>query len=429
MRKFTNLLKKEIKELITFQLVISLLFTMGLFYFIGNIVQSEVKKMGEKQEIYVLNLDDSQESRTLLNGLSYAGFKVNLLDKKDKAEAVEYAKSGNINLLIVIPKGFGEAVSKFQFKEIEAYSFIRSFSMTSSANAAIVDQVISEINKLLSNNFLKTNFPDLNPEDIKNPIKSKGFVVVKDVVAEGSAAEVSNIVYSQSIFIPVILMVIIVFSSQMVLSAMAMEKQDKTLETLLTVPISRNQIVIAKMAASALVGLLSAVVYMLGFRYYMSGFMGDISKGSQLNDLMQRLGLQFTSGDYVILGISIFLAILCALGLTIILGVMVEDLKSAQTMILPLIFLVMIPYFISMFSDINSLSLPVKILIMLIPFSHPFIASQNILLGNYAVVFYGILYMLAVFIVLIFICGRIFSTDKVLTMKLRFGKKGFVKNE
>lgn len=426
MNKFINLLKKEVKELVTFQLVISLLFTMVLFYFIGNIVQSEVKKIEEKQEIYVLNLDDSQESETLLNGLSYAGFKVNLLDKEDKDQAVEHAKNSEINLLLVIPEGFGQAASEFKFKEIEAYYFIRSFSMASSASAAVVDHVISEINKLISNNFLKANFPDLNPEDIKNPIKSKGFVVVNDVVAEGVAAEISNIVYSQSIFIPVILMMIIVFSSQMVLSAMAMEKQDKTLETLLTVPINRKQIAITKMVASALVGLLSAVIYMVGFRYYMSGFMGDVTASSQLNDLMQRLGLQYTSADYVILGISIFFAILCALGLTIILGVMVEDLKSAETMVLPLTFLVMIPYFISMFSDINSLSLPVKALIMLIPFSHPFIASQNILLGNYDVVFYGIAYMLVVFIILIFICGRIFSTDRVLTMKLRFGKKGLL---
>ena len=36
MKKFTNLLKKEIRELVTKQLVISLLFTMALFYFIGE---------------------------------------------------------------------------------------------------------------------------------------------------------------------------------------------------------------------------------------------------------------------------------------------------------------------------------------------------------------------------------------------------------
>ena len=122
------------------------------------------------------------------------------------------------------------------------------------------------------------------------------------------------------------------------------------------------------------------------------------------------------------------MAILCALGLAIILGVMVDDLKSAQTMILPLMFLIMIPYFISMFSDINSLSLPVKALVLLIPFSHPFLASQNILLGNYNIVFNGIIYMLAVFIILILIAGRIFSTDRVLTVKLRFGRKRTMKD-
>ena len=246
---------------------------------------------------------------------------------------------------------------------------------------------------------------------------------MKNKMAAGSAAEVSSIVYSQSIFVPIILMMIILYSSQMVLSAIALEKQDKTLETLLTVPISRNYIVITKMAASGLVGLISAGVYMVGFRYYMSGLMGNIPSSGQASQLIQQLGLQFSPNDFVLLGISLFLAILCALGLAIILGVMVEDLKSAQTMILPLVFLIMIPYFISMFSDINSLSLPIKILIMLIPFSHPFIASQNIILGNYNIVFYGIIYMFVVFVILIFTAGRIFSTDRVLTVKLRFGRK------
>ncbi|RLE05837.1 MAG: ABC transporter permease, partial [Candidatus Aminicenantes bacterium] len=58
--------------------------------------------------------------------------------------------------------------------------------------------------------------------------------------------------------------------------------------------------------------------------------------------------------------------------------------------------------------------------------SHPFLASQNILLGNYGIVFGGILYMLLFFGVLIFIAARIFSTDKVLTMKLRFRRKKVV---
>jgi ABC-2 type transport system permease protein len=424
MKKFKNLLKKEIRELITLQLIISLLFTIGLFYLIGNLVRTEIKKAGEaRMDIYVADLDNSELSKDVISNLSFANFKVNLLKENDRDKAIEYAKKNNINLLLIVPKGFGYSVSRFQLKEIETYSFIRSFSMSSTASSAVVNQVISAINRYLSNNFLKSKFPQIDPDNLKNPIKSKDFVIVKDKIAEGSAVEVTNFVYSQSVFIPVILMMVIIFSSQMVLSAVAMEKQDKTLETLLTVPISRNQIVMAKMISSGLVGLISAGIYMIGFRNYMGGFMGNISTSEQTNAIIQKLGLQFTPEGYTLLGLSLFLAILCALALATILGVLAEDLKSAQSMAIPITFLVLIPYFLSLFSDFNSISLPLKIIVMIIPFSHPFIASQNILLGNYSVVFYGIIYMSLIFTLLILIAGKIFSTDKILTMKLRFGGK------
>jgi len=138
---------------------------------------------------------------------------------------------------------------------------------------------------------------------------------------------------------------------------------------------------------------------------------------------MQKLGLTFDLTGYVILGLSLFLAILVALALAMILGVLAEDFRSAQTMIMPLMFMVMIPYFISLFADINTVALPVKLFILAIPFSHPFLVSQNIYLGNYGMIAGGLVYMLVVFVVLVVFAARIFSTDKILTMKLRFGKK------
>ncbi len=72
--------------------------------------------------------------------------------------------------------------------------------------------------------------------------------------------------------------------------------------------------------------------------------------------------------------------------MAMILGVLAEDFRSAQNMIMPLMFMVMIPYFISLFADINTVSLPVKIFILAIPFSHPFLVSQNLYLGNYGMI-------------------------------------------
>jgi len=423
MKKFTNLLKKEIKELITRQLIGSLILTLVLFYFIGNIARSEMGKVQGVKDIYILDLDESDLSGEILRNLAFASFRINQVSVKDKDLAIDLVKKDSkISLLLIIPKGFASSVSSSQPKEIETYSFIRSFSMSSSINSEIVNQIIVSINNYLSDNILKTKLPDLSPKIIKNPIRNRNFIVVKDRIAEGSITDVNNFVYSQSIFVPIILMMIIVFSSQMVLSAIAMEKQDKTLETLLTVPISRNHIVIAKMLASGIVGLVSAGIYMIGFRFYMGGFMGN-TPNVQVNEVVQKLNLRFTADSYILLGISLFLAILCALALATILGVLTEDLKSAQSASFPLVFLVLIPYFLTILSDINSLELPLRVIVLAIPFTHPFLASQNLMFGNYAVVLYGILYTLVVFMILVFIAGRIFSTDRILTMKLGFRKR------
>jgi len=245
-------------------------------------------------------------------------------------------------------------------------------------------------------------------------------------MADGSASAIAGYVSSQTLFIPVILMMIIIYSSQMVISAIAMEKQNKTLETLLTVPISRTSIVTAKMLASGLVGLISAAIYMLGYRSFIGGISGGAAVGAGVRQIVDKLGLSLSGNGLLVLGASLFLAILCALALATILGVLAEDFRSAQSLIMPVVLMVMIPYFISLFADIKSLALPVKIILLAIPFSHSFLAVQNMFLGDWNSVLFGMLYMVLFFTVLVVLAGRIFSSDKVLTMKLRWGKKKVV---
>ena len=48
MRKFANLLKKEIRELINKQLVISLVFMVALFSMMGGLAKTEAKKAAAK---------------------------------------------------------------------------------------------------------------------------------------------------------------------------------------------------------------------------------------------------------------------------------------------------------------------------------------------------------------------------------------------
>lgn len=167
MRKFMNLFKKEIKELISAQLILSLAFTVILFYFIGNMAKTEMNKIGGAKDIYILNLDDSDLSGEILRNLALANFKINLLDVKDRESAVDFARKNNINLLLIIPEGFGPSVLKFQPEELEVYSFIRSFSVSTMSDTEIVKQLIGIVNNYLSDNLIRNRISDITPEDLK----------------------------------------------------------------------------------------------------------------------------------------------------------------------------------------------------------------------------------------------------------------------
>ena len=76
MKRFTNLLKKEIRELVTIQLVLSLAFTVLLFSFIGQVSKKEIKKATGVQKIAALDLDGTEASTGLLQGLESARFEI-----------------------------------------------------------------------------------------------------------------------------------------------------------------------------------------------------------------------------------------------------------------------------------------------------------------------------------------------------------------
>jgi len=173
----------------------------------------------------------------------------------------------------------------------------------------------------------------------------------------------------------------------------------------------------AKMAGAAVVALIMALVVVGGFRYYMLSMTPNIDGGGAI---LETLGLAMSPLDYILLGVSLFLAILIALSLCLILGMLSQDTKSAQTMNFPIILLVMIPYFLLMFQDIETLSLPIKILLYIIPFSHPLIASKSLLFNNYSIVIGGIIYMIVFATAMLYLAVHLFNTDKVLTAKLSF---------
>jgi ABC-2 type transport system permease protein len=195
---------------------------------------------------------------------------------------------------------------------------------------------------------------------------------------------------------------------------MGMEKEDKTLETLLTLPIKRSSIVAGKLIGAAVIGLLMAVVYMFGFGYYMQSF-----QTSEFN--LADYGLTLGIFDYVLVGISLFVALLAGLALSLIMGTFAKNYKSAQTLLFPVTALAMVPMFVFMFTDFNNLPMLMKGAMFAIPFSHPILAMRSLMFGDYMLVIAGIIYVALFSLVLIAVAVWIFKSDRLITG--RIGKK------
>ncbi len=424
MRKFLVLVQKEIKELLTWQLIVPFVAVMVIFSLVGNFMGKESQKSQEQKTIALLDLDKTTASNNVLSTLKQANVDIVELDASDSTSFMQQIKNNNLNAGILIPVGFEKQINNHEHVNIQTLTPIKNFSLLSLQNTATLNSSIAIINEDISSYWMKEYMPNINSNIIKNPIIATNIVNVKNKDVNADISQIMNFVTSQTTFIPIILFLVIVLASQMIATAVATEKENKTLETLLSTPVDRKVIVSAKMVAAALVALLMAGIYMYGFGSYMNGITGSGTLADQnTTEIAKQLGLTFTVSSYILLGITLFFGILVALSIAMILGAFAEDAKAAQGVIAPLMILVLIPYFLTMFIDINTVSPVIKYLIYLIPFSHTFLAAPNILLGNTQFVYYGIIYQIILCVIFIFIAAKIFSSDYIMTMKLNFGKK------
>ena len=410
--KFWVLFKKELREMVTLQTVIGMLVSVLVFLFIGNFMSGVTEDMQkESGTIQVVDQDQSDLSAGAIAALKENGFTVNMVDT---------ATPSDENGILLIPKGFSENLNAQKAPEIKILARVQSFAMTANMKSELTRTAASVITEYASS-FIAQKGNITNADLIKNPVKVTDETYVGEKSANVAPSILSAFGMSQTILIPMVVFLLITFASQMTVSAIANEKGDKTLETLLSTPVSRLSVLSAKICAAGLVSLLMAGVYMIGFSGYMNGFTGGATAGS--STVMETLGLTLSAGDFVLIGVQLFLTILIALGLALILGSLAQDVKSAQTAIAPLMFLLLIPYMITIFVDVNSLPLIGKLLVCLIPFTHTFIASSNLIFGDTVLFLGGLLYQIVFLVVVMALAVRIFSTDRIFTMKLQFGKK------
>ncbi len=423
--KFMSLFKKELREMITPQTIAILVMIYVGLMLMGNVMEQQISKIVEESsEIVLCDQDNTEFTQAVINAMKKPGADVTNEVKLVTLESDDYAaelKRLDEKNIVVIPKGFTEQVEQGKTAEYIYLTKMTSLSTlgnvsagSESAKNLIQASVVASLygKKLVQGKLTQAEITQLN-----KPVELKEVTVVQDKSAEVDSSSIISTKTMENMFLPIIVFLLIMYSSQMVLNAVSTEKIDKTLETLLSAPVSRLSVLSSKMLAAGVVAAMYAVVMMFG----MNGLMSKMQAGANTSDVheaIQTLGLTISGVQYILVGLQMFISILIALSISLVLGVLAKDAKSGQSLLLPIQLLSMVPYMLSMFMDIKTLSPVIRYVVYAIPFTHTFMANENLMFGNYTLYWGGLIYQLVLLAVCMTFAIKVFTSDKIFTMTL-----------
>ena len=410
MTALTNIVRKELRELLTPSVLLPVVLMALLFGGLGGAIGNIAETAQARPTIGVVPMDPGVLSNVSLHvletgsNLAYNGSSV------DRALQVVKAKGGTA--VLYLPANFTSSILAGHRGQVEIYWIMRGAGVLDSLSSASLEALLGTVSQALSMYLIGTGTPV--PADVAlAPTAREDTTYFQGVVMTGVApTTLGNMLSTQSVFVPVIIMLIVLMAGSMVITSMGLEKENKTLETLLTLPVGRGSIVAGKLIASALIGLFMAAIYMVGFGYYING----LSTSAPVN--LAQYGLVLGPVDYVLLGVSVFAALFAALAMCMVLGTFAKNYKAAQSLTMPVTLLAMVPMFMTMFWDFNTLPPAAQAIVFLIPFSHPMMAMRSLLFKDYLFVVAGIGYSFAFALVMILIAVWIFRTDRLLTGRL-----------
>jgi ABC-2 type transport system permease protein len=413
LKGFLNILVKEIKELtrdpkiLLGMIIVPLIMFPVLGALMGYSIQS-AREQAEKATIVVVNNDRGKWSESFTEYLNYS-MKVSIVNDTtlDNDTVLKLLSHYNTTQLIEIPNGFSANITEYKNGNTKINATVNFYGVFSGGGifqeigSAIIDNLVNSFNREIAPNAVYT---------------FKSTIIKGEIQKNVDPSTISRLMLSQAIAMPITIMILLTYSMSIAATSVAMEKEEKTLETLLTLPMDRFAILMGKLSGSILVAAVGAVAYMIGFNYYMGSFTSSL--GATLD--LVSLGLVPSVFGYLLLGISLFVTLLSALALAVIMSAFSEDVRGAQSLVGNITPIIIVPALVLMYVDVNSLPLAIKILIYALPFSHPIIAAKAVTMGDYLTVIFGIVYVAIFTFVIMYAASRLFATEKILTAKLKF---------
>lgn len=319
-----------------------------------------------------------------------------LTDIEKKIIKENQLKTKYYDSLDKMEKGFKNSkVSAYVYydKEKNTYTIYSDEGMKGMSASSFITSYLDTYNTYLGNKYLLEN--NINPEDVYNNF------IIKTELVEGENYILQTVL---SLAFTYVIIAIAMASASLATSATAVEKEQGTLETLLTFPVTSKELITGKYLATVIMSLFASL-----FGYLITLISLAIAKGKY--KVYEDINL-FINPENIIIGILICLAAsLLISGLAILLTANSKSYKEAQMASQVLTMITIVPMFISMLN----ISIISKLYYVI-----PIISHVQILMDifttkiNYSNIFLCLLSSIIISIIIIDIIIKKFKSEKVL---------------
>ena len=370
---------KEFKDLIRdpriiIPFVLSAIVMPVIGLLIISTMQVAVRQAVETRVVALADLDRSEASWQLARWLEGNGFSVAPLEAGEASE-VELAREAagrGAQLLLIVEPGFERALRSGDKPKLKLIALVKEVSAFGALGGAAVAGAVREFvaSKLLEGSGLSYDL-------VRDPaeLRELAYVIPKGVLLANPALLVG--LSMAVLLIPLILASVALVVMQMAATAMAVENEERTLETLLTLPLSRFEMLLSKllgMFAVSLIGTAFQMVGMLLYFYLLASLPAALAQQPRQTVLQ---GIAVAPSDAAFLAASLLLSLFFMAALGLIVGALSRDVQIANTVAGPLSMVVYLPAILIAFIPSETLDPLGRALVYALPVTQPVIAAKD----------------------------------------------------
>ncbi|MGC8563855.1 MAG: ABC transporter permease [Fervidicoccaceae archaeon] len=410
------MISKETREMLRDPRIFLLMIVAPIIIFVllgtvmGYATEKTVQATTFGLKIAIINNDEGEFSRYFIQFLrSFSNGTVNIYPVGTDPGALFQSKI--YDAVLVIPSNFTESLAHGKTAVVNTFYFVKDLSISSTVKFSSLNSAVNAFQQQLLAGLLSSAYPNLNVTSLFHIISLNESAILGG--REVSFSSINSLLSGAMALIVAPLMIFSIASS-LAASSMGIEKEEKTLEILLTLPIKRSYIMFSKVFGAFILSLAGMIGMGIGFYYYISSVLSGV--GGRV-ELVKTLSILSPSA-LAEAAIGLLLSLLFILGASILISSLASNVREAQAMTSYTWLPILIPYILLMYIDLSQLNSASVLAISLIPASTPLIALKSYFQGWVAPVIVSFAANILYFAVVLYLGAKWFEGERILSTRV-----------